>query len=97
MFYGGGTFSKWYPFSPPWYPYFAQRAGKRLPRPATASWDDGKVLDDAQGYGYKSAEKARVADWYKTGGREKQRDKERIARRWLVSHPDVKQAYLYLN
>jgi hypothetical protein len=54
---------------------------------------DGKVLDDAQGYGYKSAEKVRVAHWYKTGGREKQRDKERIARKWLASHRDVKQAY----
>ena len=26
MFCGGGTFSKYYPLSPPWYPYFARKA-----------------------------------------------------------------------
>jgi hypothetical protein len=29
MFCGGGTFSKWYPFSPPWYPYFAEKPDTR--------------------------------------------------------------------
>ena len=34
--------------------------------------DTGEVLDDAQGYGYKNAQKAEKAAWYKfKGGKEK--------------------------
>jgi hypothetical protein len=35
MFCGGGTFSKYYPLSPPWYPYFC---------PETV-YTDGKVAE----------------------------------------------------
>ena len=50
------------------------------------STDTGEVLDDAQGYGYKTAQKAYSAYAYKT--RDKSKDKERITKqkhikRWM--------------
>jgi len=41
--------------------------------------DTGEVLDDAQGYGYKTAQKAYSAYAYKT--RDKSKDKERAAKK----------------
>ena len=43
------------------------------------STDTGEVLDDAQGYGYKTAQKAYVAFAYKN--RDKSKDKEHLARK----------------
>lgn len=43
------------------------------------STDTGEVLDDAQGYGYKTAQKAYSAYAYKT--RDKSKDKERVAKK----------------
>ena len=43
------------------------------------STDTGEVLDDAQGYGYKTAQKAYAAFAYKN--RDKSKDKERLARK----------------
>lgn len=43
------------------------------------STDTGKVLDDAQGYGYKTAQKAYAAYAYKT--RDKSKDGERAAKK----------------
>lgn len=43
------------------------------------STDTGEVLDDAQGYGYKTAQKAYSAYAYKT--RDKSKDKERAAKK----------------
>lgn len=43
------------------------------------STDTGEVLDDAQGYGYKTAQKACSAYAYKT--RDKSKDKERAAKK----------------
>ena len=53
--------------------------------------DSGQVLDDAQGYGYKSVQKAHAAYSYKT--RDKSKDAEKRARKkhilsWLKEHED---------
>ena len=51
--------------------------------------ETGKILDDAQGYGYKSVKKAYAAYAYKT--RDKSKDVEKKAKRekiraWMKSH-----------
>ena len=44
--------------------------------------DDGNVIDDAQGYGYKTYQNAIKAKWYKfQGGREKLQDPNYIRER----------------
>ena len=53
--------------------------------------DTGKLLDNAQGYGYKSIQKAYAAYSYKT--RDKSKDKEReektkIIKKWMKEHKD---------
>ena len=53
------------------------------------SVDTGEVLDDAQGYGYKTAQKAYAGFSYKT--RDKSKDKERLAKKkhieqWMRQH-----------
>ena len=49
--------------------------------------DDGKVIDDAQGYGYKTYRKAIKAMWYKfQGGREKLKDPEYLRERNIRLH-----------
>lgn len=53
--------------------------------------DSGQVLDDAQGYGYKSIQKAYAAYSYKT--RDKSKDAEKRAKKrhiltWLKEHKD---------
>lgn len=53
------------------------------------STDTGEVLDDAQGYGYKTAQKAYSAYAYKT--RDKSKDKERAEKKkriknWMKEH-----------
>ena len=53
--------------------------------------DTGQVLDDAQGWGYKSIQKAYAAYSYKT--RDKSRDAEKRAKKkrilsWLKEHKD---------
>ena len=53
--------------------------------------DTGEILDDAQGYGYKSAQKAHAAYAYKT--RDKSKDAEKLAKKkhilkWLKEHKD---------
>lgn len=57
--------------------------------------DTGKVLDDAQGYGYKTPQKAHAAWAYKT--RDKSKDAKKMARRkhiqkWLKEHNDFMEA-----
>lgn len=51
--------------------------------------DTGEVLDDAQGYGYKTVRNAYVAYAYKT--RDKSKDREKLARKkhiqtWMKEH-----------
>ena len=49
--------------------------------------DNGKIIDDAQGWGYKTKEKARKAMWYKfKGGKEKIDQKEKDKRAFFNSH-----------
>ena len=51
----------------------------------------GEILDDAQGYGYKTIQKAYAAYAYKT--RDKSKDKEKLAKKkhiqkWMKEHKD---------
>jgi hypothetical protein len=49
----------------------------------------GEVLDDAQGYGYKSAPNAHRAYWYKSMPPKKKRQREAVKRRverWCAGH-----------
>ena len=51
--------------------------------------DTGEVLDDAQGYGYKSVQKAYAAYAYKTRDKSKdaeKRAKKRHIQQWLKEH-----------
>lgn len=57
--------------------------------------DTGKILDDAQGYGYKTPQKAHAAWAYKT--RDKSKDAKKAAHRkhiqkWLKEHSDFCEA-----
>ena len=56
--------------------------------------EDGNVIDDAQGYGYRSAMKAQKAMWYKfKGGKQKMKHDERT-RQWLFkSNPGFTKGY----
>ena len=56
--------------------------------------DTGEVLDNAQGYGYRSVQKAYAAYGYKT--RDKSKDSEKRAKKkyilqWLSEHKDFAQ------
>ena len=53
------------------------------------STETGEILDDAQGYGYKTAQKAYAAYAYKN--RDKSKDKEKLAKKkhikqWMKEH-----------
>ena len=49
--------------------------------------DDGKVIDDAQGYGYTTAQKAHKAMWYKfQGGKKKIQTKKSNRRKFFKQH-----------
>lgn len=55
------------------------------------STETGEVLDDAQGYGYKTAQKAYAGYAYKT--RDKSKDRQRAAKKrhiakWMKENPD---------
>lgn len=68
-----------------------QYRGKRF---AIVDIDSGEVLDDAQGYGYKTAQKAYAAWVYKH--RDTSKDRERAAKRqhivgWLKKHKDFRE------
>lgn len=61
------------------------------PRFVVIDEESGQVLDDAQGYGYKSAQKAHAAWAYKNRDRSKDAEKkakERAIRAWLKEHKD---------
>lgn len=53
----------------------------------------GKIIDDAQGYGYKTPQKAYLAaNWKFKGGKEKKQQKENNYRQWLGSDQAHKDA-----
>ncbi len=57
--------------------------------------ESGEVIDDAQGYGYKSAQKAYAAYNYKTRDKSKDREKAKKKKQvliWLKEHPDFAEA-----
>ena len=59
------------------------------------STETGEILDDAQGYGYKTAQKAYSAYTYKTRDRSKDKEKQakkRHIQRWLKEHKDFAEA-----
>lgn len=49
--------------------------------------DTGEILDDAQGYGFKTAEKAYKCFHYKHRSQE-QRDKEKVILEWIKDHKE---------
>jgi hypothetical protein len=49
--------------------------------------DTGEILDDAQGYGFKTAEKAYKCFHYKHRSQE-QRDKEKEIKAWIKDHKE---------
>jgi hypothetical protein len=52
--------------------------------------DDGKTVDDAQGYGYKSKAKATKAMWYKfKGGKGKISQQKGEKRKYFKEHPGL--------
>lgn len=54
------------------------------------SAETGEVLDDAQGYGYKTMQKAYAAWAYKTRDKTKdkeKKEKDRTVRKWMREHP----------
>ncbi|MBQ7217469.1 MAG: hypothetical protein IJS39_15965 [Synergistaceae bacterium] len=69
-------------------------SGKYDKRYVVVDKDTGEVLDDAQGYGYKTAQKAHAAYAYKTRDRSKDAEKlakKRHIRKWLKEHKDFAQ------
>ena len=57
--------------------------------------ESGAVLDDAQGYGYKTPQKAHAAWAYKNRSRDKlkaQKEKERSIKAWMNDHKDFVKA-----
>lgn len=57
--------------------------------------ETGKILDNAQGFGYKTRQKAHAGYAYKT--RDKSKDKEKELRRkeikkWLINHKEIIEA-----
>jgi hypothetical protein len=53
--------------------------------------DNDKIIDDAQGYGYKTVDKAKKALWYKyKGGKEKINDEKSKAENFFKDNPKIK-------
>lgn len=62
-----------------------------FPRYVIVDSETGEILDDAQGYGYKTAQKAHMAYAYKTRDKSKdkaKKEKEKHIRRWMKEHPE---------
>jgi hypothetical protein len=54
-----------------------------------------KVLDDAQGYGYKTAEGAHKAGWFKfQRGNKKIASDKTAAKKFWKQHPDIKKEFV---
>ena len=52
--------------------------------------DNGKLVDDAQGYGYKNEQSASKAMWYKfNGGKEKIKESEKLKKQFFKDHIGV--------
>ena len=54
--------------------------------------DVGEIVDDAQGFGYKTAQKAHKAMWYRfEGGKQKTQGIEKRRRKFLKEHKGLEQ------
>jgi hypothetical protein len=54
--------------------------------------DNGKIVDDAQGWGYKTAQKAQKAMWYKFyGGKQKKETEENDRKQFFKEHKGIEQ------
>lgn len=56
------------------------------------STETGEILDDAQGWGYKSQQKAYAAYAYKSRGKKAmkaEKEKKRAVRNWISKHPTI--------
>ena len=52
--------------------------------------NDGKIIDDANGYGFKTALKAKKAMWYKfCGGKEKIQKQKTMKAQYFKEHPGL--------
>ena len=50
-------------------------------------FETGEIIDDAQGYGYKSQQKAAKAGWWKfKGGKGKTKTEEKIVKVWMSNN-----------
>lgn len=70
-------------------------SGPYEPRFVVVDADTGKVLDDAQGYGYRTPQKAHAAWVYKNRDRSKDKEKEqkrKHIRKWMKEHKDFMDA-----
>lgn len=57
----------------------------------------GKLLDDAQGYGYKTAQGAHKAGWYKyQHGREKINTEKSSAKKFWKQHPNIREEVIQM-
>lgn len=58
----------------------------------------GNVLDDAQGYGYKTQQSASKAGWYKfKGGKETVNTNENLAKKFSKEHPEIVEEINYIR
>ena len=76
-------------------PYQVLAHGTHETRFRIVSTETNEILDDAQGYGYKTAQKAHSAYAYKTRDRAKDKEKQakkRHIQRWLKEHKDFAEA-----
>lgn len=70
---------------------FSSKTNPYERRFAIVDTDTGEVLDDAQGYGYRTPQKAYAAYGYKTQSKEQRREKYKERQRiekWLKDHKD---------
>ena len=67
----------------------------RDPRYIVVDAKTNEVLDDAQGYGFKSKQKAYACFGYKKGSKKRQ-EKERLIRAFLKEYPCIKDEYCQL-
>jgi hypothetical protein len=62
------------------------------PRYVIVEKNTGKLLDNAQGYGYKTAQGAHKAGWYKfQTGHKKINSEKAIAKKFWKEHPELKE------
>ena len=57
-------------------------------------FETGEIIDDAQGYGYKSQQKAAKAGWWKfKGGKGKTKNEEKTVKLWMSNNAKYVEEY----